>query len=214
MSSPTFYAIIPANVRYCKTLKANAKLLYGEITALCNRDGFCWAENKYFAELYEVSEETISRWISDLKKHQFIEVNLENESGFLRKISLKQHLAKSTKALDENVKTPLTISSIYNNTVNTTINREGNALDFFENNHPFEFESLMMKYLSKINDFEKAKESFNLTFDKENLDYNPKIINARAQLFFNRWIENQNKFNQNNFQTVEQFEKVYRKNTF
>lgn len=229
MDSPTFYAIIPANVRYCKTLKANAKLLYGEITALCNRDGFCWAENKYFADLYEVSEETISRWISDLKKHQFIDVNLENEGGFLRKISLKNHFKKTKKALDENVKTPLTKSSrpldeivktpltkssIYNNTVNTTINREGNALDFFENNHPFEFESLMMKYHSKINDFEKAKESFNLTFDKENLDYNPKIINARAQLFFNRWIENQNKFNQNNFQSTDQLQKVYRKNTF
>ena len=75
-TEPSFYAIIPANVRYNKNLCANAKLLYGEITALCNQKGYCWAENNYFAELYNVSKSSISKWISSLVENNFISTEI------------------------------------------------------------------------------------------------------------------------------------------
>lgn len=62
----SYYAIIPANVRYDKDLAPNAKLLYGEITSLCNEKGYCWASNQYFAELYGVSVLSIKRWVNSL----------------------------------------------------------------------------------------------------------------------------------------------------
>ena len=69
---PAFYAIIPADVRYDKSLKHNAKLLYGEITALCNERGYCWAGNEYFAKLYGVSIKTITVWISQLVDKKYL----------------------------------------------------------------------------------------------------------------------------------------------
>jgi len=68
----SYFAIIPANVRYDNSLTPNAKLLYGEITALCNEKGFCWANNAYFAELYGVSNKSISKWINQLINYGYI----------------------------------------------------------------------------------------------------------------------------------------------
>lgn len=77
----SYYAIIPASVRYDKTLSPNAKLLYGEITALCNNDGYCWASNKYFADLYEVSNRSIKQWIKLLSDKGYIKTNVLYKKG-------------------------------------------------------------------------------------------------------------------------------------
>ena len=73
---PNYYAILPSSVRYDNRLKPNEKLLYSEITALSNKTGLCYATNKYFADLYEVESETISRWIKHLKELQYIDVEI------------------------------------------------------------------------------------------------------------------------------------------
>lgn len=78
---PNLFAIIPAKVRYDKNLRANEKLLYGELTALTNKHGYCFASNNYFAELYEVTPQAISRWINNLKKQGYITIEYTYKSG-------------------------------------------------------------------------------------------------------------------------------------
>ena len=111
---PNYYAIIPANVRY-SSLKPNAKLLYGEITALSNKLGYCFASNIYFAELYGVSKNTVSRWLSDLKKLGFITIQLERNE---RKEIVKRIIGiykKDVNPIDEKGKGN-------NTSINTTSN--------------------------------------------------------------------------------------------
>lgn len=74
---PGFFAVIPATVRYDRTLPQGAKLLYGEISALCNKKGFCWARNSYFAELYDTSERTVITWIQRLRDAGHVRVSFE-----------------------------------------------------------------------------------------------------------------------------------------
>ena len=111
---PNYYAIIPANVRY-SNLKPNAKLLYGEITALSNKLGYCFASNTYFADLYSVSKNTVSRWLSDLKKLGFINIMIERDNN--------NQITKRIIGIVKNVDTPIDEKVKVNNTsINTTSN--------------------------------------------------------------------------------------------
>lgn len=90
---PNYYAIIPATVRYDKDLSPNAKLLYGEITALANARGYCWATNKYFKDIYGISSDrTIQNLLKQLNDKKYIEIVLDNNNN--RKIFITDTPAK------------------------------------------------------------------------------------------------------------------------
>lgn len=102
----SYYAIIPANVRYDKELTANAKLLYGEITALCNEKGYCWATNSYFSELYGVSNKSISRWINQLTEKGHIHSVMFYKKSSKEVDQRRIYLGPSTEGrVDKNVHT-------------------------------------------------------------------------------------------------------------
>lgn len=78
---PNYYSVLPANVRYDNRLKANEKLLYSEITALANINGYCYASNGYFAKLYGVSKVSISNWINNLIRCGYLYSENEYKDG-------------------------------------------------------------------------------------------------------------------------------------
>lgn len=79
LERPGYYAIIPSDVRYDDRIPANAKLLYGEISALAHRAGFCYARNEYFIELYQFSDATIRRLLSALEDNGYIRREYERD---------------------------------------------------------------------------------------------------------------------------------------
>lgn len=76
MEKPNYYGIIPATVRYDKRLKPMEKILYSEITALANTQGFCFASNSYFGKLYEVHKNTVGIWINNLVECGYLKVKM------------------------------------------------------------------------------------------------------------------------------------------
>lgn len=126
MERPGYYGILPANVRYDKNLKPMEKIMYSELTALSNKNGYCNATNSYFAELYEVSKNTVSLWIGDLEKAGYIKTKLIYETGTKiikeRRIYISDPITKNDDTYHEKEVDPIT----KNDDTPITKNREDN----------------------------------------------------------------------------------------
>jgi len=140
MEKKSYYAIIPADVRYDERLKLLSRILYGEITALCNEKGFCWAGNRYFADLYKSSIQTISSCINQLKECGYITVTFQYKENTkevdkriiqINDIPREENLKGSSKffegGIQENLKGGIQENlkdnnTRFNNTLNNTIN--------------------------------------------------------------------------------------------
>lgn len=154
--TPSYYAILTANVRYDNNLTDSEKLLYAEITALSNKYGYCTASNKYFAKLYDVTDVTISRRISKLKQCGYlrIEQQRKGEKIVLRKIYITSDEERNRllntnvkRVVNRNVKKVLNTddkkvlntnvkeNNTSNNTTSNNITRENHHHHYIENNN-------------------------------------------------------------------------------
>ena len=100
-SQENFYSVILTEVMRHSSLLAEEKILYGHISSLCNRYGYCYASNQYFADLFKgrkkrasdktgdekISTRTICRWLKSLKEYGF--VIYKNSKSKHRKIYLQ-----------------------------------------------------------------------------------------------------------------------------
>jgi hypothetical protein len=183
----SYFAVIPANVRYDKEIPANAKLLYGEITALCNEKGYCWASNEYFADLYKVSKRSISDWVSCLAEKGYIKVDLIYKEG--TKQVINRYLRISTP-MEENFYTygrnllyPMEENFVDNNTFNNT----------YDNNiYIVQNEQLSPKNEPKLNEKgTKWHEMFELFYS----EYPKKQNKEKTKEWFTKHKPNEDTFN-------------------
>lgn len=109
IKKPSYYTVMPAVVRYDDRLKANEKILYSEIVTLASKNGYCYANNRYFANLYKVDKYTVSKWIANLKKFDYIDTDIVYKNDYRtveeRRIFLILNEEISSKGIDEIVDT-------------------------------------------------------------------------------------------------------------
>jgi len=139
---PSYYAIIPAEVRYSKKLTPNAKLLYAEITALCNMNGKCTASTEYFCRLYEVSRGAVQNWLKML-----------DDNGYIDRTVIYRQGSKEIMHRYINLKDK---GSIKNYTDNTNINitntnlTDSNKKAFFKKPHVFDIKNYCLERNNNI----------------------------------------------------------------
>lgn len=107
-----YYAVIPANVRYDAELPPNAKLLYGEITALSSQSGYCWASNEYFANLYSCSKQSVSNWISKLRECGYIAIEYSCNDSSKRQIKVVECSPNDPLKVDDTTNFELDIQTL------------------------------------------------------------------------------------------------------
>lgn len=102
---PAYWAVLPAPVRYDKTLSPSARILYAEISSLTEELGFCFASNDYFCRLYQLSERTIARLLRELEDGGHIRIeDGQGGKGTVRKIYAGVNPLRASP--DKNVRKP------------------------------------------------------------------------------------------------------------
>lgn len=78
-----FWSVIPATVLDDMSLPANAKILYGVLSSLMRREGYCWPSNAQLAAAMHCSEDVIRRWLAALSdgNHIRVEVTPNRKAG-------------------------------------------------------------------------------------------------------------------------------------
>lgn len=92
MEQPNYYAILPSKIRYDEDLSYLARILYAEITSLSNKEGYCYATNSYFENLYKVSKSTIVRALNSLLKKGYIKVQIKYQNETKRVIERRIYI--------------------------------------------------------------------------------------------------------------------------
>lgn len=189
---PSYYAIIPSTVRYDENLKFAERLLYGEITALIGKEGYCFASNNYFAKLFRVIPGTISRWISHLSRLGYIKVEvIRNDKKevmerriFITDISCRTFVSDtyeqfSTYPYEQNETYPMSKKAKDNN-INIRIDRFFNYLINIKGEIPKDVEELY-KMIEKLE--LNYTEEIIKTFTEENKEKIKIIIYCVREIF-------------------------------
>ena len=193
-----YYAIIPVPILTNDKLKANEKLLYAYITSLANKEGYCFASNKYFADCLNISAHTVSRLISNLNELGFVKVEIiRDETGQV--IQRRIYIYDNPFNRNDDLCTKMNIGYVQNNAegianniqynninykidrlFNYIIKKEGELLDEFKN---VNFKEII-KIVERFDMF--YTESMLIYFNEENLKRIKIIIYMLALIVKNK----------------------------
>ena len=146
-----YYVIIPEKVLHNNKLSPFARLIYGELLALANINGFAWISNKKLAEKYAVTTRTITQAVSSLESENLLVTKLiykpNSKEVERREIYFNAPMENNFMGVSKKSSIPYRKNLLYpieknfqdNNTSNNTINNNNNSdiqelINFYEGN--------------------------------------------------------------------------------
>lgn len=211
-----YYAVIPATVLFNEKLKANEKLLYALVTALSNKEGYCYASNKYLGEKLGVDSVTVSRWLTNLRRNNYVFVDImrnEKKEIICRRIfpndvpyrlnNQYPYRLNNQEGIDEKVKDNIIIDNNIN--THTVIKEKFNENVFL---YDYEYKQLIEEYGE--NKTKKCIEELSLYKKSKGVEYDSDYATIK------RWViirveelearKNKSKTKINNYNKYEQRE--------
>lgn len=170
-----YYAIIPSTILFNEKIKANEKLLYAVITVLSNKEGYCFASNKYLARLFNAQPHTISKWVSHLRELGFIYLDIiKNDKGEI----IQRRIYPNDTPYTINRTYPYSIDRTegmsqkgqYNNIIDNNINN--NKIDRLFNYILNEEKEIPKEFIDvDYNEIIVALKRYEMLYSKESIEY-------------------------------------------
>jgi len=171
------YSVIPTRILFNENLKPNVKLLYGAITSLCNKEGYCFASNNYLGAKFKVDPKTISSWIKELRELNYVIVEIIRND---KKEIIQRRIYVNDTPYTLNNRYPYTLNNVEpihqkieeNNIITNNINTHTEHKKTYNKNvylYEYEYDSLVEEYgIDKAN---KCIEELSLYKNSKGVQY-------------------------------------------
>ena len=107
------YSIFADEVRYDNELPFSCRVVFAEIAALAKQNGYCFANNSYFAKKFNVSISSVSKWLHMLEKRNYVYIEYIRRGSHVkcRKIYLNTDLCDGYKYLRKSDNIPSSVDN-------------------------------------------------------------------------------------------------------
>ena len=171
------YSVIPTRILFNENLKPNVKLLYGAITSLCNKEGYCFASNNYLGAKFKVDPKTISSWIKELRELNYVIVEIIRND---KKEIIQRRIYVNDTPYTLNNRYPSTLNNVEsihqkmedNNIITNNINTHTEHKKTYNKNvflYEYEYDSLVEEY--GIDKAKKCIEELSLYKNSKGVQY-------------------------------------------
>lgn len=118
MTEEKTYLKLDGAMKNVGSIPPSGRIIYAEVCALAQKEGYCFASNKYFSSVYHLTVQSVSRLLNMLKKQGFLEITYGTDARGYRKRLMKPKfeggVTKTLNVHSQNYDTAISINANHN----------------------------------------------------------------------------------------------------